>query len=289
MILDAPTRARLERMALASRRRVRGRFAGRHRSSRYGESLDFADYRPYVAGDDYRRIDHQLRARLGVTLIRLFESEDELPIRVVLDMSASMGFERKEQTAKEVAAAIIFLALAGGDRVVPVAIPGRGGRTHLPGPVGRHISAWPEIEAWIEALTPAGGTPLPDVVGHLLRTSTMRGPAVIVSDLLTPAWPSAIDSLGVASGGLIVHVLGRSEIEPVVSGDLRLLDAETGTEVDVSTDQHTIAAYQLQVDTFLDEARSRSHRVDLDYVLVPAIPSALDDTVAALARMDVLV
>jgi uncharacterized protein (DUF58 family) len=289
MILDAAVRARLERMALSSRRRVRGRFAGRHRSTRYGESLDFADYRPYVTGDDYRRIDHQLRARLGVTLIRLFESEDELPVRIVLDVSASMGFERKERTAKELVAALTFLTLAGGDRVVPFAIPGREGRPYQQGPTGRHMAAWPEIEAWIESLVPGGQTPLPDVVGHLLRTSSMRGPVVVVSDLMTPGWSSAIDALGVASGGLVVHVLGPSEIDPIVSGDVRLIDAETGADVDVSTDQVTISGYHQRVDEFLDEARRRSHRVELDYVLVPATDSALDDTMAALTQMGVLV
>ncbi|MGH8911815.1 MAG: DUF58 domain-containing protein, partial [Acidimicrobiia bacterium] len=80
MLLEPRFRARLERLSLGVKGRVSAQWAGRHSSTRLGESLDFADYRPYQPGDDYRRIDHNLRARLGVLMIRQFEAEQELPI-----------------------------------------------------------------------------------------------------------------------------------------------------------------------------------------------------------------
>ena len=70
MLLEPRLRARLERVALGVRGRVTAQWSGRHSSTRLGESLDFADYRPYQPGDDYRRIDHNLRARLGVVMVR---------------------------------------------------------------------------------------------------------------------------------------------------------------------------------------------------------------------------
>ncbi|MGH8874862.1 MAG: DUF58 domain-containing protein, partial [Acidimicrobiia bacterium] len=88
MLLSADLRERLERLALRSRFRVRGQWSGRHTSVRKGESLDFADYREYVPGDDFRRIDHHLWARLGVLLVRRFEAEEELPVKVAVDTSA---------------------------------------------------------------------------------------------------------------------------------------------------------------------------------------------------------
>ena len=104
MLLDAELRGRLERLSLQSRRRVTAQWSGRHSSRHKGESLDFADYREYVPGDDFRRIDHNLWARLGVLLVRQFEAEEELPLKVVVDTSASMGFYRKLETAQRLAA-----------------------------------------------------------------------------------------------------------------------------------------------------------------------------------------
>ena len=78
-------------------------WSGRHSSRHKGESLDFADYREYVPGDDFRRIDHNLWARLGVLLVRQFEAEEELPLKVVIDTSASMGFYGKLETARTLA------------------------------------------------------------------------------------------------------------------------------------------------------------------------------------------
>jgi hypothetical protein len=116
-VLPAATVAKLARLRLAGRRRVEGRFSGGHLSRRYGSSMDFADYREYVPGDDPRHIDTHAHARLGKRLIKLYDAEDEAALRVVIDRSASMGFGRKLQAAVEVAAAFAVIATATGDRV----------------------------------------------------------------------------------------------------------------------------------------------------------------------------
>jgi uncharacterized protein (DUF58 family) len=108
---------RLGRLRLASRRRVQGRFAGAHASRRYGSSLDFADYREYVPGDDPRWVDPNAYARLGRLLVRLFEAEDEAALRVVVDCSASMAFGNKLHRGRQVAVALAAIAAGGGDRV----------------------------------------------------------------------------------------------------------------------------------------------------------------------------
>ena len=153
MLLEAELRGRLERLSLRSRRRVTAQWSGRHSSRHKGESLDFADYREYVPGDDFRRIDHNLWARLGVLLVRQFEAEEELPLKVVIDTSASMGFYRKLETARQLAAMMAYLGLAGGDRVQLIGIPGPTDKPLRLGPTGRHLSRWPHLEAWLESLT----------------------------------------------------------------------------------------------------------------------------------------
>jgi len=96
----------LERLQLHTRQRLAGRFAGEHRSTRMGNSLDFADQREYFPGDDYRRIDYALYARTGQLFVRLFEAEDDVHVRILLDASASMGHGGKLDQAKRLAAAV---------------------------------------------------------------------------------------------------------------------------------------------------------------------------------------
>lgn len=284
MLLSPELRARLERLSLHTRSRVRGKWAGRHASKQLGESIDFADYREYVPGDDFRRIDHNLRARLGVVMVRLFEAEDELPLRLVIDSSASMGFGAKFRVAQELAAVMSFLALAGGDRVYPVQVPGSDGRSFTTGPPSRHLSGWPVLESWLERLTPSGVGALTPAVHSLVGNATIRGPIVLISDLLDDAWEKSIDAMGTMGSGTVLQVLAPDELEPDLSGDLRLIDSESGRAVDLSTSSDALASYRTARDTFLAGAASRARRAGLEYVLVLAEPGAAERTLSALAR-----
>ena len=284
MLLDAELRGRLERLSLRSRRRVTAQWSGRHSSRHKGESLDFADYREYVAGDDFRRIDHNLWARLGVLLVRQFEAEEELPLKVVIDTSASMGFYRKLDTARALGAMMAYLGLAGGDRVQLIGVPGPADRPVRLGPAGRHLSRWPQLESWLESLAAEGTMPLAPALRRLAGEGPNRGAIILISDLMTTDWRGAIDGLGVGTGGVVLHVLGQEELDPPLAGDLRLADAETGAEVPVSTSEDTMRRYRVALERFAEEAAGRARRSGLDYVLVPAIDGATDQVLAALAR-----
>jgi uncharacterized protein (DUF58 family) len=281
MLLTPELRARLERLALADRRRLRGLWAGRHRSVRLGESLDFADYREYNPGDDFRRIDYNLWARLGVVLIRLFEAEDEMPLQIVVDTSASMDFGSKFETARTMAAVVAFLGLASGERVRLVTVPAPG-RTALQGPWARHVGSWPRLEQWLEALEPEGGTDLPAAARLMAAPGAHRGPVVLVSDLLADGWQSAIDLMGTRGGGVVLHVVAPEELDPDLTGDLSLRDAETKEEVAVSISGDAADRYRERIRRFLAEAAGRARRAGMDYVLVTAQPGAVDDALRGL-------
>jgi uncharacterized protein (DUF58 family) len=283
VLLPVELRGRLERLSLVARRRVRAQWAGRHGSHHKGESLDFADYREYVPGDDFRRIDHNLWARLGVLLVRRFEAEEELPVRVVLDRSRSMGFYSKMDTARVLAGMLAYLGLAGGDRVQVFSIPGPEGRAWAAGPAGRHLSSWPALERWLEEIEPVGAVDLSPPIRRLAGEGVNRGSLILVSDLLSPDWQSALDGLLVTSGGVVLHVLGGEELDPTLAGDLRLADAESGREVSVSTSEETMRKYRQALEAFAAGAAGRARRAGLDYVLVPAGPNAADQVLAALA------
>lgn len=270
MLLEPEFRARLERLALVSKGRVRGMWAGGHASTQRGESLDFADYREYTPGDDFRRIDHSLWARLGVVLVRLFEAEDELPLRLVLDRSASMDFGSKLDTARRLAAMIGFLGLAGGDRVVPFCSPGENGAPFGTRPSLRHLGGWPSLEHWIESPPAEGAANLDAIARYLAGNATTRGPSVIISDFLGEGAVASLDTFGFSGGGTVLHVLAPDELDPGFSGDLRLVDSETGKEVNVSTTPDAMQKYRDAVDDFIASLATRARRNGLDYVLVPA-------------------
>lgn len=287
MLLDAELRARLERLALVGTRRVRGVWSGRHRSVRLGESLDFADYREYHPGDDFRRIDYNLWARLGVVLVRLFEAEDEMPLQIVLDTSASMDFGDKFETGRRLAAMIAYLGLASGERVRLVTVPAPG-RPALRGPWARHLGAWRRLESWLEDLTPEGGTDLPAAARLMAAPGAHRGPVVLVSDLLAPGWEQAIDLLGTVGGGVVIQVLSPAELDPDFTGDLSLRDVETRAEVPVSVTDAAVARYRARLDAFVADAARRARRVRMEHITVVARPGALEETLRALVATGVV-
>src|SRR6202140_3602759 len=119
-LLDPQFLARLEQLELVSRKIFLGRIKGERRSKRKGQSVEFADYRNYVVGDDLRFLDWNLFARLDRLFIRLFMEEEDLHFYVLIDSSLSMDFGKptKLHYAKQVAAALAFVGLANMDRVV---------------------------------------------------------------------------------------------------------------------------------------------------------------------------
>ncbi len=280
MLLEPQLRARLERLALANRTRLRGVWGGRHRSTRLGESLDFADYREYNPGDDYRRIDYNLWARLGVVLIRLFEAEDEMPLQIVIDNSRSMDFGDKFPAAQRLTAMVTYMALISGERIRLATVP-EPGSSGLVGPWARHVSAWPKMETWLEDLDPDGGTDLV-AASRIVASTVSRGPIVLVSDLLQPGWQQAIDLFGTARGGVVLHVLSPAELDPDLTGDLTLRDIETRSEVPVSMSGDAVERYKDRVQEFVGEAARRCRRVGLDYVLATADTEVLDRTLRQL-------
>src|SRR5215467_7199026 len=119
-LLDPEFMSRLERLDIVSRRIFAGKMKGERRSKRKGQSVEFADYRNYVVGDDLRFLDWNIYGRLDRLFIRLFQEEEDLHFYLLLDNSLSMDFgtPTKLHYAKQVAAALGFIGLVNLDRVV---------------------------------------------------------------------------------------------------------------------------------------------------------------------------
>ena len=118
-LLTASLLRQLEQLELQARRRSRSAGKGERRSKARGQSVEFADHRNYVAGDDLRYLDWNLYGRLDRLFVKLYEEERELPVQIFLDASESMGFgtPSKFELARRVAAALGYVALCGFDRV----------------------------------------------------------------------------------------------------------------------------------------------------------------------------
>src|SRR5215813_1359907 len=133
-LFDEKTLRKLERLTLVATRVRAGVTKGERRSTKRGTSIEFADYRDYTRGDDLRRVDWNVYARLERPYIKLLEEEEDLAVHVLLDASRSMDYgaafdptqesRNKFHYAQRLAAALGYVALAAGDRLTLAALRG---------------------------------------------------------------------------------------------------------------------------------------------------------------------
>lgn len=259
----------LERLQLRTRRPLAGAMTGAHRSTRHGTSVDFADFRPYQPGDDFRRIDYGTLARLDQLLIRLYEAEDDLVVRLVVDSSASMGLDGKLRRAAEVAAAIGFVALTRGDAVTVHTAPSSPDRRPRPPARFRARKSWPRLRDHLAGLEAGGSGSLVGTATGLLTGAGPRGLTVLVSDLLDDEWEPALRRLPARGADLVVvHVLGAGELDPVVAGDVDLVDIESGRRLPLSLTEQAIERYETRRDAWLELVANRVAALGAGYTLI---------------------
>src|SRR5438270_3686002 len=123
--LDANTLQRLDTLALITRKSMATGRPGRRRSPLAGSAMEFADYRRYTPGDDFRRIDWRAYARLARLFLRLFEAEENLAVTILVDCSDSMRHGEKAALATNLAAALSYIALKSEDSVLVGALTDR--------------------------------------------------------------------------------------------------------------------------------------------------------------------
>ncbi len=255
--------ARLERLQVSTRRPLIGGLIGDHRSPRFGTSLDFSDYRHYHPGDDLRRVDVNAYARFDRLLLKLFEAEDDVAVRLLVDTSGSMAGPKLER-AKQFAAAIGFVALVNRDIVTLHTFPASQEGPRL---LGR--AAVGQLFSRLEALEAGGDTPFAAASMAMLSRPGPAGVTVVISDLLTEEWDAGLRRLPMGRSDLaVVQVLDPTDVKPDVTGDLQLVDAETGATVDVSVSPSVAADYAALAESWLDEVAGRVRRSGAGYARV---------------------
>ncbi len=263
-LLEPSLLARLERLQIATRRRLAGHLAAEHRSPHHGATLDFAEYREYHPGDDFRRIDYPALARLDQLLVRLYEAEDDLTVRLLVDTSGSMATGAKMAQARRVAAALGFVALVRRDVVTVHGVPSS---RLAPRFAGRHATT--AFFDHLQALEPGGDTRFVAAARDLLARPGPPGLTILISDLLTGEWDEGLTRLPARGGDLaVVHVLAAEEVRPALVGDLDLVDRETGARVSVSLSPDALRRYERLAIEWADRVALRARRVGAAYVRV---------------------
>jgi uncharacterized protein (DUF58 family) len=260
--------AALERLELTTRKVFRGRLKGERRSKRRGESVEFADFRSYVPGDDLRFIDWNTYARLERLFLKLFLEEEDLHFYALIDASASMGFGRPSKLfrAKQIAAALGFIGLVRSDRVRIETLGQRPG-AQQPAYRGR-ASVW-RLLAQLEALQPDEPCQLAAGVRNFCLRNRGRGIVVLLSDLMDKSGyePALRYLVGQQMDVYVVHILSQEELRPDVRGDLRLIDCEDGDVAEVTVTAPLLKRYDQTLNAFITGVRDFCTRRGMSYIL----------------------
>lgn len=266
---------RLERLELVSRKIFKGRMKGERISRRKGQSVEFADFRNYVPGDDLRLIDWNLYARLDQLFLKLFQEEEDLHFYALIDTSASMNFgtPNKLRVAKQLAAALGYVGLCRGDRVSVQAL-GPAGRA---APVIRSRGGLWKLLKYLDNVTPAANhdalsnISLHEGVKDFVLRGVSTGVVVLITDLMDKSgYESALRMLiGRQMDVFVLHVLSQEELDPPLRGDRRLIDVEDGDAAEITVNQYVIDRYQETLKAFLHQARQYCARRSIMHILVP--------------------
>ena len=258
-LLSSDFLKRLEQLELSAKKVLAGRMKGDRLSKRKGRGSEFADYRPYTAGDDLRFLDWNVFGRVEKLFLRLYREEEDLHVYLLIDNSKSMAFgtPSKLRYAKQVAAALGFLGLANMDRVVVEGVGGPGDSPRVPAFRGRP-SLW-RMMRHIEALPTVETGDLNKALRGFSSRAKGQGVALVLSDFLDKdGYEEGLKYLATRNLDVYaIQILADEEIDPPYTGDLKLTDLEDGDEAEVTISaplleryQRTLAAYRGALNTF---------------------------------------
>jgi uncharacterized protein (DUF58 family) len=281
LLIDGQLARRLERLTLLSRRRIISQGQGDRRSLRKGASLEFADYRHYVEGDDPARVDWNIYSRTDTLFVRLYEEEEVLNVHILIDASRSMewGEPAKLRYARRLAAALGYVALNASNRLYMWPLNASStsfGPAWGRGRAGPMLAFLDDFRS-LQATTPlvAGFGAPPDLEQSLNSfSSRTAGLVVLLSDLLSPSWERALGRLTSRSSDIVIlHVLAPQELRPTLGGDVRLIDRETGASVSVTLNNDAIRLYGQRLSDWRQQVESFCARHGMSYVAIDtAIP-----------------
>jgi uncharacterized protein (DUF58 family) len=251
LLLDPAFMARLDQLDVMSRKLLAGKLKGERRSKRRGQSVEFADYRNYVVGDDLRFIDWNIYARLDRLFLKLFLEEEDLSLYILLDVSKSCdyGEPNKAMNLKRVAAALGYVGLVNYNRVHLTAMS--DGIVADTGAMRgrRRVS---QMIDFVSKLQPTGESHFAEACKRFALAHRGKGVLVVLSDFfIKDGFENGLKYLAGGKYDLFaVQTLSPQEIEPDLQGDLKLRDLEDDDEAEVSITQPLLKQYKANLNAY---------------------------------------
>lgn len=272
---DPPTLHKLEQLALTADQVRVGVLKGDRRSKKRGTAVEFADYRDYVPGDDLRRLDWNVMARLERPFIKLLEEEEDLAVHLLIDSSGSMDWPQdsaasdhnKLTYALRLAAGLGHIALTTGDQLTVTSLSSSADRRWGP---FRGSGSSVRLFQFLAATRATGITDLNQSLKNYALRVKRPGLLLLISDLFSPGGFKAGLRPLLARGyevGLI-HLLSPDEANPPASGDLKLVDVETGQATEITLDEPTRALYQARLQAWQTDIASYCAARAIHYIPV---------------------
>ncbi len=266
--LDPQTLARLAAVPLFSRRAMIGSVSGMHASPHRGASVEFAEYRRYVPGDDLRRLDWRAYGRTDRFYVKEFEADTNLRCCIVLDTSGSMDFGSLDVTkmeyARRLAGSLAYLAVQQGDAVGLTCIAQEIVRTIPPRRTPSHLRGIFDV---LENARPSGDTQLVARLHEFAETTRQRALIVILSDLFvdTEALREAVNHLRFRKHDVAVfHLLDPQELGFEFRRPTRFVDMEGGPSI-FAEPTDIMERYHQALDDYLERIKSIVLESAIDY------------------------
>lgn len=269
-LIDAELMKKIERLSIASKRVFPGTMKGKRRSPKRGSSVEFADYRDYQLGDDFRFVDWNIYARLDKLLLKTFVEEENLYIHILLDVSASMTFgtPSKLEYGRRIAAALAYAGLVNLDMVAIATFAEN--LTDQLRPVRGKDQIFPLL-SFLENAGSSQNTQLGSCFKRYALTTSHPGVVIIVSDFLVQQdnYEEGLKALVYKNFDVnVIHILSEEELNPALHGELKLQDAETGETKEVTITDRMIERYKRSLELFCQNLDQFCTRNNISYLRI---------------------
>ena len=260
--------ARLDALDVLSRKILQGKLQGERRAKRRGQSVEFADHRPYVAGDDLRFVDWNIYGRLDQLFLKLFLAEEDLSVQVLYDASGSVscGDPPKDQAMRKLAAALGYVALVNNNRVTlgrfADGLTGRAANLR-----GRRCVH--QMAEFLMTGRAGGTTRFEQACRQLAAGRIGSGVAIVISDFLfKEGFETGLRRLiGEKYEVYVMQMLSPQELSPELTGDLRLVDVEDGDAAEITVSGALLGYYKRNLNAYCNELKAFCTRRGAVYTL----------------------
>ncbi len=287
MLIEPEFMKKLERLRISSRKLFPGTMKGKRRSIKRGSSVEFADYRDYQPGDDFRFIDWNIYSRLDKLFLKTFVEEENINIHILLDVSTSMNFGNpsKLEYGKKIATALGYIGLIDLDTVIISTFAEELNE-------GRHLRGKDRIFVLIKFLENIEFSNAKSLMDNCLkryaRKSKQAGVAIVISDFLVPkiTYEEGLKALIYKNFDInLIHIMDYEEINPSLSGELMLKDSETGEIKEVTVTDCLLNQYKMRLEKFRYDLENFCERNNILYVFADT-RTPLDDLVLRTLRRE---